>query len=223
MKKFYLHDGNSQLGPFSLQELKEQGISRDTPVWHQDLQDWTAAGKLNELAPLFKEITPPPFKLAAKDDGSHLLEPPQRKKSLRLGKVLMITFVLMIAVLLISLIGTKLSGNSSPSFQYGMTVEEQEKADPARFLNATGKYRKNFWGDKVNIDGLIVSAATTANFKDALIRVTFYTDNQAVVAEKNFIIYEYIPARGSKEFKLKADWPPGAKSCGWDVVNATGY
>lgn len=41
--------------------------------------------------------------------------------------------------------------------------------------------------------------------------------------DKDFVIYEYIPARGSKEFKLKADWPPGAKSCGWDVVTATGY
>jgi hypothetical protein len=223
MKKFYVHDGNSQLGPFSIQELEELGISTDTPAWHRGLQNWTPAGKVNELAPLFPAITPPPFKLAAKGNSSHSPEPPQRKKRFRPGKVLMIICGLVIAVLLISFIGTNLSGNGSASFQYGMTVEEQEKADPARFLNATGKYRKNFWGDKVNIDGIIVSTATSANFKDALIRVTFYNDNKAVVAEKDFVIYEYVPARGSKEFKLKTDWPSGAKSCGWEVVNATGY
>jgi hypothetical protein len=223
MKKFYIHNGDSQSGPFSLQELKEQGISKDTPIWHQDLQDWSPAAKLDELASLFPAITPPPFKQAVIDKGPQPPEMPKRKKKSRAGKVLMIVCGLVVAVLLISFIGTKLSGNSSTAFQYVMTVEEQEKADPARFLNATGKYRKNFWGDKVNIDGIIVSTATAANFKDALIRVTFYNDGQSVVTEKDFVIYEYIPVRGSKEFKIKTDWPSGAKSCGWDVINATGY
>ena len=60
MDSYFFHDGNEQHGPFTLEELKEKSIKRETPVWNKGLEDWTRAGDLAELNSLF-ENTPPAF------------------------------------------------------------------------------------------------------------------------------------------------------------------
>jgi hypothetical protein len=62
MKKFYLHDGKAQHGPYDIDELKQQNISPQTPVWFNTLKDWTPAGQVEELKGLFTSAPPPPFK-----------------------------------------------------------------------------------------------------------------------------------------------------------------
>ena len=60
MKKYFLHDGSEQEGPFDIEELKSKNLNRDTPIWFEGLDEWTTIGKVDEL----KEIitaTPPPF------------------------------------------------------------------------------------------------------------------------------------------------------------------
>lgn len=52
MKKFYYSDGKEQFGPFTLDELKEKGITADTLVWYQGLEAWMPAAK----APYLKEV-----------------------------------------------------------------------------------------------------------------------------------------------------------------------
>ncbi len=59
MKKYYLHHKDEQLGPFSIEELKEKQIRGNTPIWYEGLSDWTTAEKVEDLKVLFK--TPPPF------------------------------------------------------------------------------------------------------------------------------------------------------------------
>lgn len=61
MKKFYLHDGLTQTGPFDIDDLKSKGITAKTPIWHEGLQDWTTADKVEELSTYFSLTTPPPF------------------------------------------------------------------------------------------------------------------------------------------------------------------
>ncbi len=61
MSKYFLHDGQNQLGPFDKSELKEKKIAIDTPIWYEGLPDWTTAGELSELKDLFV-LAPPPFK-----------------------------------------------------------------------------------------------------------------------------------------------------------------
>jgi len=46
------------VGPFSLEELKAQNITRDTPVWCHPMPKWKAAGELPELEELFGEVPP---------------------------------------------------------------------------------------------------------------------------------------------------------------------
>lgn len=62
MRKYFIYDGHSKKGPFSFEELKTHQISKETPVWHEDLQEWTKAGELEELNDFFiQKIMPPPL------------------------------------------------------------------------------------------------------------------------------------------------------------------
>ena len=53
MSKYFLHDGQNQIGPFDKSELKDKKIASDTPVWYEPLTDWTTAGEIEELKDLF--------------------------------------------------------------------------------------------------------------------------------------------------------------------------
>lgn len=59
MKKYFYSDGTNHYGPFTKEELREKGITRDTLVWYKELNDWHPAGKLSELNGIF-ELAPPP-------------------------------------------------------------------------------------------------------------------------------------------------------------------
>ena len=67
MTKYYVHDGTKQLGPFNLIELKDQDLSKLTPIWFEGLSDWKPLEQIPELVevtktpPSFNKNTPPPF------------------------------------------------------------------------------------------------------------------------------------------------------------------
>lgn len=64
MKKYYLHNGTVQEGPFDIEELKTKNLTRQTPVWFEPLLAWTTIGDVEELRPLLNPL-PPPFTAAA--------------------------------------------------------------------------------------------------------------------------------------------------------------
>jgi len=53
MKSYYLLDGETQLGPFTLKELKAQQITPNSRVWCQEEKDWVRAADLKELKSFF--------------------------------------------------------------------------------------------------------------------------------------------------------------------------
>lgn len=68
MQKFYIHKDNQQQGPFSIEELKNLKISRETMIWFEGADNWRKANEIEELNDIFKSIpppissiTPPPF------------------------------------------------------------------------------------------------------------------------------------------------------------------
>lgn len=61
MNKYYLQNGNENIGPFTIEELKAKGISKSTPVWCEGMSDWTEATNVTELASILN-ATPPPIK-----------------------------------------------------------------------------------------------------------------------------------------------------------------
>lgn len=59
MKKYFYTDGTNNFGPFTLEELREKNISRETKVWFQELGEWKPAGSVPELDELFRLVPPP--------------------------------------------------------------------------------------------------------------------------------------------------------------------
>ena len=57
---YYLLVGGLQKGPFSLDELWQNGISKDTLVWRAGMAGWQKASELEELKELLEQLPPPP-------------------------------------------------------------------------------------------------------------------------------------------------------------------
>lgn len=73
MKKYYLHDGTTQHGPFDLSELEGKIITPQTLVWYESLPNWKPAAEIEEFSELLNKkvpaarVTAPPV-LAAKSE-----------------------------------------------------------------------------------------------------------------------------------------------------------
>lgn len=64
---YYLSDGQQPRGPFALNELRAQGLTATSLVWHEQLPEWLPATAVPELQALVPKappplpITPPPL------------------------------------------------------------------------------------------------------------------------------------------------------------------
>ena len=61
MKKYFIVENKEHQGPFSIEELREMGITADRLVWSEDMTDWTPASEIEELKAVLKPapLTPP--------------------------------------------------------------------------------------------------------------------------------------------------------------------
>lgn len=62
MSQYYYTDGHERFGPYTLEELNGRGLTRETLVWKDGLQDWVPAAQLPELVPMLPmslEPSPP--------------------------------------------------------------------------------------------------------------------------------------------------------------------
>jgi len=60
MKHYYAYIKGKQIGPFDITELKQQGVTPKTLIWHSELPDWIPANKDPELAEYFSDPSGPP-------------------------------------------------------------------------------------------------------------------------------------------------------------------
>lgn len=61
MKEYFVHDGQSEKGPYTFEQLSSLPLKKDTSIWFEGLEQWTNAGNIDELKELFssKPIPPP--------------------------------------------------------------------------------------------------------------------------------------------------------------------
>lgn len=229
MKKYYLHDGNDQDGPFDIEELKAKKISRDTSIWFEGLEEWTTAGKVEELNFKFSS-TPPPFNSKISEQPlipriesirNNTEEQPVKRKNTT-GKYILILIILAVIAIFVanqnSNAGSAYSGQTYE--EKVMTVEETERSQPTAFLSADGNYNENFWGTKLKVHGTIKNDATVATYKDAVVRVTYYSKTKSELGSNEYTIYETFPPHSTKKFELKIKNYKDVSTVGWEVVNA---
>ncbi len=80
MKKFHYTDGKNSFGPFTLEELKNQGITPGTYIWSPELTTWTKAKDVTEVAFIFTSqaaatSTPPPIQYTTEEQTADTYEP----------------------------------------------------------------------------------------------------------------------------------------------------
>ena len=58
MKEYYLHNGQTLVGPFTPAELKKKNITRETFVWKENQNDWIKANEIPALIDIFSNTVP---------------------------------------------------------------------------------------------------------------------------------------------------------------------
>ncbi|MBS1563907.1 MAG: DUF4339 domain-containing protein, partial [Bacteroidetes bacterium] len=187
MKSYFVHNGQLSLGPYTIEELQSQQITRETPVWKEGFERWIAAGLVEELSDLFA-ASPPPFNATfmRRDDSTGNVAmsgmSTTEKVGFRIGRLLGVS-----GLILCLAIGCILVYNyyNNRSYTTLSPPVDPEHSYPANYLSATGTYHKNFWGDKVVIDGSITNSANHTNYKDVVISVTFYSATRSAIATRD--------------------------------------
>lgn len=238
MKKYYLHNGTEQQGPFDIEDLKSNNITKSTSIWYEGLSEWTTAEKIDELKDLFKASIPPPFKAKTATpppihntpiQETNSTPPPPKKKS-KVGRNILVVFILLVlfsgGLFVLKNMNTNNTGNDygtgGESYQEKvMTVEEIERSQPANFLTADGTYNESFFGDKLKVHGVIKNAATVMSYKDAVVKVTYYSKTKTELGSKEYTIYDNFPPYSEVKFELKIENYEDVNSIGWDVIQAT--
>lgn len=222
MKKYYLHNGTENIGPFTIDELKEKRINRDTPVWCEGMQDWKEAVAVEELKFLFAAV-PPPIKKKTTENKKQETTIIVKKHS-SLFKIFIITIILFLLMILVSFFANYKDSeySTSPTYEESvMTIQEIEAANPINYLQANGTYNENFVGDKIRIDGIIANSATVTTFKDVTVRVHFYSKTKTLIGSEDYTLYEFYPPKTKQEFKLKVKAYSNVSTLGWEVINAS--
>lgn len=132
--------------------------------------------------------------------------------------------IIVIVVMLGVWFAYQAANNSGGSYyQQKMSIEEMERANPTQFLDATGHYRENFWGDKINVDCEVINSATVASYKDVVIVVTYYSKTDSKIGTDTHTLYEIFPPNTTTTVELKINNYKDVASISWDVVSAKSY
>lgn len=234
MKKFYLNNGTDQQGPFDIEDLKSKSIKKETPIWYEGLNEWTTAKEIDELKDLFKTANPPPFggktnnSIPVQKSPDHQTLSPKQStiKKSKTGKVVFILAGLLVVVIIGLWVASIDSSNGRGTgvdtyHEKIMTIEEIESSQPTKFLSASGNYNENFWGDFIKVHGVISNIATVASYKDAVVKVTYYSKTKTELGSKEYTIYDNFPPHSEIKFELKIENYKDVDTIGWDVIQAT--
>ncbi len=63
MKKYYIAIDGDQKGPFTIEQLKEIDLKKDTPIWTEELTEWATVANLPEVVKILPPSLPPPLKI----------------------------------------------------------------------------------------------------------------------------------------------------------------
>jgi hypothetical protein len=137
MKEFYVHDGQSQNGPYSLEQLKLLNLSKETLIWYEGLEKWTSAGSVSEISSLFvSKQVPPPLVKTINDSlaGTYIPVTAQEttdssfKATKKSFLIPILTFGLVAATIIIWLIyQSKSNAETISSLQSEVTTQQVEK------------------------------------------------------------------------------------------------
>ena len=79
MRKYFIHNGQSEIGPFDFEQLKTLQLKNETPIWYEGLQNWTTANNIEELKSILNSnVSPPKFENFTQQNSNPPIFPPKR-------------------------------------------------------------------------------------------------------------------------------------------------
>jgi hypothetical protein len=153
-----------------------------------------------------------------------------------------IIFLFAIAVIYVSFSScnnSHASGLGQPSVKSTQELRQElaarEELNPTAMLVGSGTMRQNtvmvqkqfffrsavYQNDGEIINGFIRSKASVARFKDAQVRVTFYSETQTELNSVDTTLYKYFNPNSTIPFEMKVYPPAETKIFTIQVINAT--
>ena len=97
---------------------------------------------------------------------------------------------------------------------------EIERSKPLEYLRLSNQVNGTL-GGRARIKGTITNTATLAYYKDAQIKMTFYTETNTEISVQYKYFYKIFNPRSSKSFDWKIDTPKNTRKVGLSIANAT--
>ncbi len=203
MKMYYLQDGQNNIGPFNLEELKERKITKNTSIWYEGLSDWTTAGNIEELKIILTE-TPPPLKKS---------EPPVFKKEPRFNLFQKIGFAIVIFFLVFIIFSNFNNNANNNDASDSEIIEEAVDTAAVSVANvddlttirnkiesligvSSNKYTVEALGGISNLD-IIVTNNSDYMMNSCVVEVRYIQENGDTF-QNEFLTFQNIPAHQDK-------------------------
>jgi len=226
MSTFYLYDGRNEVGPLTIEGLKNQRLTRNTPIRQRDSNSWFPAEKITEL----KEVVAPRKIRRPKDIVPAMIERVtdlnQRKPKTLYGSLLCIALLLGVSIYSIgktaekiqpkqTVVATKIeSVIHTPAPPVRIAPKKKKKPLPAKedaTIAARLRWNKLISASNSNygigVLGGIKDLSVTVNNRsaypidEAVINVTYIKASGGVWKTKLVTVYG-VPAHDSKEQAL---------------------
>ena len=212
MKKYFIHDGQKQLGPFSAMELMEKGITKCTPVYTSGLGRYVRAAEI----PMLNDA----FSVSADELKKTDATTASQSKSSPTKKILIVLVPLLILGILITLWQMQGGISDAPTTINKATVtikkdaqlsktdlEQKEAASPLEYLSVHGKMHKNLIGKKI-IKGSVTNMASLASYKDLQMAVIFLSGTQTELQTQQFFVNGTVTPNNKISFRSVFIAPP---------------
>ncbi len=189
MKEYYTHNGKDNRGPFNIEELKDQKITKDTPVWSNDMQNWKKAGEVDELKSILSN-NPPPLKKIQKSEY-------QKPKKSNFLKYLIIA----ISIIAFLAIGSNIISENNTN-QDNFTSEDdsiniQLRNNITSLVQVTtNQYSVDAFGGISNLD-IIATNNTDYTIDEIKVAIAYIKKNDGVF-KTEYLTFNNIPPKQNK-------------------------
>lgn len=189
MKQYYLHNGENNSGPYNIKELKDQKITKDTPVWSNGMQNWKKAGEVDELKSILSNNPPPLNKI----QKSKYQKP---KKSIFL-KYLIITISIIAFLAIGSNIISENNTNQNNFIPEDDSINIQLRNNITSLVQVTtNQYSVDAFGGISNLD-IIVTNNTDYTIDEIKVAIAYIKKNDGVF-KTEYLIFNNIPPKQNK-------------------------
>jgi len=190
MKKYYLHNGQESIGPFTKEELKEQKIKKYTPVWSEDMNDWKKAGEIDELKIILLSI-PPPIYNSQKNE----FVKPQKRSFLKY--FLIGIFLMAFVVIGSTIISENNTNNQDTNIPADDSIQRQTRNNITSLVQVTtNQYSVSTFGGISNLEVIVTN--NTNNTIDQITVAIDYIKENGDIYTTEYLTFNNIPANQNK-------------------------